>query len=97
MTRHSRINPPLPIDQASGAVTLDYGSARLGRRLRAVYQALRNRIAAHKLYDMTDEQLADIGLTRADLRHSFVANDQFDPTIELAWKARTNARQMRRL
>lgn len=97
MTRHSRINSPLPIDQASGAVTLDYASARLGRRPRAFYKALRNRMAAHKLYDMTDEQLADIGLTRADLRHSFVTNNQFDPTIELAWKARANARQMRSL
>ncbi|MAY61797.1 MAG: hypothetical protein CML29_06265 [Rhizobiales bacterium] len=94
MTRHSRINSPLPIDQASGAVTLDYASVRLGRRLRAFYKALRNRMAARPLEEMTDSQLADIGLTRSDLRASFGNEGRFDPTIELAWRARSNMRRM---
>jgi uncharacterized protein YjiS (DUF1127 family) len=95
MSRHTRINPPLPIDQASGAVTLDYASARLGRGFRAFWKALLNRRAARMLDDMTDSQLADIGITRADLRESFSSTSSFDPTIELAWRARSNMRRMR--
>ena len=95
MSRHSRINPPLSIDQASGSIKLDYASARLGRGLRALWKAMVNRRAARMLGEMTDSQLSDIGLTRADLRESFESPVRFDPTVELAWRARSNARRMR--
>lgn len=95
MTRHSRIISPLPYDTATGAVSIDYASTHLLRGVRMFFKAVKNRVAASALSEMSDRQLADIGLTRNDVVASFASELRHDPTIELALRARTNTRQVR--
>lgn len=95
MTQQTRHISPLPIDTVTGAVSLDYASTRLGRGVRNFWKALRNRFAAHALAEMSDYQLADIGLTRHDVTESLAQEVALDPTLELARRARINTRYVR--
>ncbi len=60
-------------------------------KVTALVRALLNRRAAGKLQQLSDHQLADIGLTRDDLRRGYAVPFSADPTIELARSARRNA------
>lgn len=57
-------------------------------RLVKLLRALRNRREVMGLEDFTDQQLADIGLSRQDLDRSLASPWYDDPSIRLAEKAR---------
>jgi len=58
-----------------------------GRGLSQVVSALRNRRAAERLSGLDDRMLADIGLTRSDLRDAYSEPLWQDPTDVLARRA----------
>ena len=55
------------------------------------WRVLRNRHQAGKLNDLTDAQLADIGLTRGDVREALAAPFFRDPSFALTKASRSNA------
>lgn len=57
-------------------------------RLLVVFRALRNRREVMNLEDFTDQQLADIGLTRGDVTHSLATPWYDDPSSYLTQSAR---------
>ena len=59
----------------------------LARRLGQVARALRNRRVAGSLAGLDDRMLADIGITRSDLRDAYAEPLWHDPTDVLAWRA----------
>jgi uncharacterized protein YjiS (DUF1127 family) len=67
------------------------------KRLVAVVRALRNRREVCTLEDFTPEQLADIGLTRDDLRYSLKTPWYDDPSVTLSHAARRRRAGLRRL
>ncbi|SOE18388.1 uncharacterized protein DUF1127 [Hoeflea halophila] len=77
--------------------TLSFGSAlqnilfALVGKSRGVTKALFNRRVAHRLDQLSDRELSDIGLTRDDLRYGFSMPLTTDPTVELARRARLNS------
>jgi uncharacterized protein YjiS (DUF1127 family) len=75
-----RVAPALPniIPSLAGA---------LGRILRGVAQAYRNRRQAAALARLDDRMLADIGLTRSDVRDAFAVPMWDDPTYLLRSRA----------
>jgi len=60
-------------------------------KVTALVRMLLNRRTAGKLHQLSDHQLADIGLTRDDLRSAFAVPFTADPTAELAFCARRNS------
>lgn len=92
----SRFHSPLPADSRIGADHIDAAATRLSRGPRTVYKSLRNRFAARALEDLTDRELADIGLSRHDVIAGFRKPGLLDPTVEFADRARANTRAMRR-
>jgi uncharacterized protein YjiS (DUF1127 family) len=66
--------------------------AALVTGLRAVSRALKNRRDAVILTGMDDRMLADIGLTRSDLRDAYAEPLWRDPTDVLAGRARDKRR-----
>jgi uncharacterized protein YjiS (DUF1127 family) len=62
--------------------------AALANGLRTVARALKNRRDATLLAGMDDRMLADIGLTRSDLRDAYAEPLWRDPTDMLAGRAR---------
>jgi uncharacterized protein YjiS (DUF1127 family) len=62
--------------------------AALVTGLRAISRALKNRRDAAMLAGMDDRMLADIGLTRSDLRDAYAEPLWRDPTDMLAGRAR---------
>lgn len=61
--------------------------------LRKVTRALKNRRQAGLLAGMDDRMLADIGLTRSDLRDAYAEPLWRDPTDVLAGRARAKRRR----
>ncbi len=59
--------------------------------MKALARALLNRRTVRNLEQLSDHHLADIGLTRDDLRHGKSMPFTIDPTIELARRARRNS------
>lgn len=59
----------------------------LGRGLRALGRSIRNRRVAAGLAGLDDHMLADIGLTRSDLRDAYAEPLWRDPTDILASRA----------
>lgn len=57
-----------------------------------VWRLLRNRRVTMRLTDLSDSQLADIGLTRADLRDALSVSLMQDSTGALTLAARAHAR-----
>ncbi|WP_244656203.1 MULTISPECIES: DUF1127 domain-containing protein [unclassified Rhizobium] len=76
---------------APRAATLEVVVASVVKGFRTVLRRISNRIAANRLNEMDDHQLADIGLTRNDLKNAFDAGLTSDPTTRLAHCARTAA------
>jgi uncharacterized protein YjiS (DUF1127 family) len=71
----------------SGAGSIARGVARIGR-------AIKNRRAANALAGLDDHMLADIGITRSDLRDAYSEPLWHDPTDVLVGRA--TERRMRR-
>ena len=61
--------------------------------LRSLRTSLRNRSEVSALAEMTDHQLADIGLTRDDVRSALAAPLACDPAESLIRARRNNIRQ----
>ncbi|PWW01564.1 uncharacterized protein DUF1127 [Hoeflea marina] len=85
-----------PLHAANSVRTAATGSVRFNamRQLRKLAQAFRNRINARALDKLSDRELADIGLTRIDVRMAFRSGPSVDPTTEMARRARANTRTM---
>ena len=66
---------------------LDRAGAAAAKRVRHVCEILRNRREAAVLASFNDRMLADIGLTRSDLRDAFAEPPWRDPTAVLATRA----------
>jgi uncharacterized protein YjiS (DUF1127 family) len=61
--------------------------------LASVLRVFRNRMEINALRDLDDNQLKDIGLTRADLNSAFLASTFFeDPSDQLTRSARNRGR-----
>lgn len=60
-------------------------------KVTALVRILLNRRVAGQLQHLSDHDLADIGLTRDDLRHGLSMPFTADPTAELARRAKQNA------
>jgi uncharacterized protein YjiS (DUF1127 family) len=78
-----------PLVRAGTAV----GSSLI-RRVAQFGRALKNRRAAASLAGFDDRMLADIGITRSDLRDAYSEPLWHDPTDVLAWRA--SERRLRR-
>jgi uncharacterized protein YjiS (DUF1127 family) len=63
------------------------GARLAGRVLRLLGHSLKNRQAAGRLAGLDDRMLADIGLTRSDLRDAYAEPLWHDPTAVLARRA----------
>ncbi len=66
--------------------------AAVATGLRAIARAMKNRRDATMLAGMDDRMLADIGLTRSDLRDAYAEPLWRDPTDVLAGRARDKRR-----
>ncbi|MBY3388461.1 DUF1127 domain-containing protein [Rhizobium laguerreae] len=61
--------------------------------LTSLFRGFRNRMAINTLHDLSDAQLRDIGLSRADLTSAFLASTFFeDPSEHLTRSARNRWR-----
>ncbi|NTJ41424.1 DUF1127 domain-containing protein [Agrobacterium larrymoorei] len=77
---------------APGAATWKRVSASGIELLAGLLRNVRHRIAANKLDEMDDWQLADIGLLRTDVTDAFETSLLEDPTLHLARSAQMRAR-----
>lgn len=60
-------------------------------RVAKLARSIINRLAANKLTEMTDQQLADIGLVRSDVMSALETGLLDDPTLYLARAAKMRA------
>ena len=74
-------HPTHAIDAGTRAVAV---VTRVASGIRSFLRAIFNRGEAVRLHDLSDHQLADIGLTRTDLVVAMRAPFGVDPTVELA-------------
>ena len=58
-------------------------ATRVANAVANVYRAWKNRRAFYRLGEMSDAELADIGLTRADLHVAIAVPFGRDPTVKL--------------
>jgi uncharacterized protein YjiS (DUF1127 family) len=70
-------------------------AGRAGRGLRRIAEHIKNRRDAMRLVDLDDRMLADIGITRSDLRDAYSGAPWRDPSELLARRA-TERRVRRR-
>ena len=77
---------PNPIIEQFGRVLMAFGR-RLAIQLKRFERGLRNRQAARVLARFDDRMLADIGLSRADLRDAYAQPAWDDPTNLLRARA----------
>lgn len=78
------------LDLAPAKTTLSAIAGKMAVRLFTLFRAFRNRRAVMNLEDFTDQQLADIGLTRGDLAASLSKPWYEDPSPHLSRAARSN-------
>lgn len=76
---------------APRTATFEVVAASVGKGFHTFLRRISNRIAANRLNEMDDHQLADIGLTRHDLRNALDMGLTSDPTTRLAHYARMAA------
>ncbi|MBN7807390.1 MULTISPECIES: DUF1127 domain-containing protein [Agrobacterium] len=76
---------------APRAASFEQAAAGVGKGFVTFLRRIANRIAANRLVEMDDHQLADIGLTRSDLRSALDTGIMEDPTTRLARIARMAA------
>jgi uncharacterized protein YjiS (DUF1127 family) len=60
-----------------------HSAARLSRIVADLYRTWKNRRAFYRLGELSDAELADIGLTRTDLHVAVTAPFGADPTVRL--------------
>jgi uncharacterized protein YjiS (DUF1127 family) len=77
--------------QAAGFATRTNTVARLVQGIGNLYRAFKNRREFYRLGDMSEAELADIGLTRADLHVAFGRPFAIDPTSALGAVVRRRA------
>ena len=77
----------LPTTGARLAQQADAAVAALWLRITQLYKALRNRRAIARLTEQDDHLLADIGLTRQDVRDAVIQSIWRDPTTLLRHRA----------
>ncbi len=75
------------VGAASARRGISVAGQRLGRGLRALGRSIHNRRVAAGLAGLDDHMLADIGLTRSDLRDAYSEPLWRDPTDILASRA----------
>ncbi|VVT16917.1 DUF1127 domain-containing protein [Rhizobium sp. EC-SD404] len=83
------------LDIAPARITASVIAKAMAFRLLTVFRALRNRKQVMYLEDFTEEQLADIGLTRGDLLTSLESPWYDDPSQHLSrsvWQRRSRIR-----
>ena len=73
-----------PIRTAPGFAFPAYPVRALARAIAATWTVMKNRRRLRALGDLDDYLLADIGLTRADLRDAYAAPLLVDPSLRLA-------------
>lgn len=64
---------------------------RVANGLRVLYRGMQNRSRARHLAELSDWELADIGLTRDDVTRAFRHRATIDPTPELQAIARSRS------
>ena len=79
---------------SSGKVARPATSTRVIRVAADLYRAWKNRRAFYRLGELSDAELADIGLTRTDLHVAVAAPFASDPTVRLRDIAGERARQV---
>ena len=62
-------------------------AGRAGRGLKRIAERIKNRRDAMRLVDLDDRMLADIGITRSDLRDAYSGSPWRDPSELLARRA----------
>ncbi|WP_099866216.1 DUF1127 domain-containing protein [Pararhizobium haloflavum] len=85
------------LDIAPARITFAIFAKALGVRLLVLLRALRNRREVMNLEDFTEDQLADIGLTREDVDRSLATPWYADPSTQLtrsAWQRRSHLRRL---
>ncbi len=71
---------------SSGVLILSGFGRSLKNAIAVAFTVIRNRAAVKSLGDLDDYMLADIGLTRADLREAASVPIHHDPSLALAIK-----------
>jgi uncharacterized protein YjiS (DUF1127 family) len=69
--------------ETSRATSRPAVATRVANAIASVYRAWKNRRAFYRLGEMSDAELADIGLTRADLHVAIDVPFGRDPTVKL--------------
>lgn len=77
--------------RSSAGQVFRHAISAVSGKVAALVRILLNRRVAGQLQHLSDHDLADIGLTRDDLRHGLSMPFTVDPTAELARRARQNA------
>jgi uncharacterized protein YjiS (DUF1127 family) len=72
-------------------------AGRAGRGLKRIAERIKNRRDAMRLVDLDDRMLADIGITRSDLRDAYSAAPWRDPSELLARRATERRIRRRRV
>jgi uncharacterized protein YjiS (DUF1127 family) len=67
--------------------------SEIARDVAGLFHAWSNRRKVSKLGEFDDHMLADIGLTREDVRWALNQPFTYDPTITLRWRALRNHRR----
>ena len=81
------------LDLLKGGRTSKTRLATVIERTKSVWRALRNRMASNDLHELDDRQLADIGITRADVMVALHDSGLMDdPSLLLSGAARKRAR-----
>ena len=78
-------------DHVTRSVTVAFPAllvARVVGTAHALRRALVNRRMFHRLKEMTDRELADVGLMRGDLHEAWRRRAEIDPTLHLSQMAR---------
>ncbi len=75
----------------SAGLVFRHAISAVSGKVTALVRILLNRRIAGQLQHLSDHDLADIGLTRDDLRHGLSMPFTTDPTAELARRAQQNA------
>ncbi|OWV84959.1 hypothetical protein ATY81_11795 [Rhizobium sp. R72] len=79
----------LELDCSQTTLTFSQRLANGFATLSSVLRVFRNRMEINRLHDLDDNQLRDIGLSRADLTSAFLASTFFeDPSEHLTRSAR---------
>lgn len=66
---------------------------RLNVRFAAIWRALKNRVALNPLLDLDNQQLDDLGLTRADIERALTRSGVLDDPYRLLSTARQRSRR----